>query len=195
MFCDEVPFEFMQPDPDLPEIPPALDHFQFGMCTDAAHANEYFQSRSTTGYAGTLAGAAVVYRCKTQPITAQNTTESETVSANAAAKVAKYFRLVLKELGYPQPGPTPIYKDNDSTIKLVKHDCPTGQSHHINIRYFRLQQWQRLGDIVLKFLPGKVNPADCLTKALGWILFLRHAPYLMGHFGFKPSSPKPSSSS
>ena len=47
----------------------------------------------------------------------------------------------------------------------------------------------------MEHLPGIINPGDGLTKALGWILFFRHAPYLIGHYGFKPSSPKPSSSS
>ena len=106
---DDIPFKVLTPDPTLPEFPSALDYFQFVMAVDAAHANEYFQARSTTGYAGLLAGASVVYRCKTQPVTAQNTTESETVSACSGGKVAKYFCSVLKEPGYPQDGPTPIY--------------------------------------------------------------------------------------
>jgi len=38
-------------------------------------------------------------------------------------------------------------------------------------------------DIILIHLPGVVNPADMLTKALGWVLHHRHAPYLMGHYG------------
>jgi len=38
-------------------------------------------------------------------------------------------------------------------------------------------------DIILIHLPGIVNPADMLTKALGWVLHHRHAPCLMGHYG------------
>jgi len=37
--------------------------------------------------------------------------------------------------------------------------------------------------IILIHLPGVANPADMLTKALGWVLHHRHTPYLMGHYG------------
>ena len=138
----EKHFKCLVPDPSLPPIPAALSHFKFDMHADAAMGNEYFQMRSTTGYDGMLSGAAIAYRSKTQPVTAQNVTEAETVSANAAGKVAKYTRSVMSELGYPQEGPTPIYEDNESTVKIVKHDRPTPRSRHIDIRYFGLQHWQ-----------------------------------------------------
>jgi len=35
-------------------------------------------------------------------------------------------------------------------------------------------------DIILIHLPGVVNPADMLTKALGWALHHRHAPTSWG---------------
>ena len=142
--------------------------------------------RSTTGYAGLLAGAAIIYCCKTQPLTAQNSTDAEVVAAANASKAAKYCCSVLKELGFPQQAPTPVYEDNESAIKIVNHDRPTPRSCHIDIRYFGMQQWQRLGDIILKHVPGKINASDCLTKALGWVLHFRHAPRLMGHYGFTP---------
>jgi len=90
---------------------------------------------------------------------------------------------LLHELGYTQSAPTPIYKDNDSAIKIVNHSRPTDRSRHVEIRYFALQHWQLMKDIILIHLPGVVNPADMLTKALGWVLHHRHAPYLMGHYG------------
>jgi hypothetical protein len=118
---------------------------------------------------------------------AHSSTEAELVSACANAKVIKYLRFVLYELGYIQEDPTPIFDDNDSTIKIVNHSRPTERSRHIDIRYFGLQQWRALGDIVLQHIPGIINPADDLTKALGWVLHERHARFLMGHFGFTPA--------
>jgi hypothetical protein len=32
--------------------------------------------------------------------------------------------------------------------------------------------------------PGIINPADDLTKPLGWVLHSRHARFIMGHFRF-----------
>jgi len=102
---------------------------------------------------------------------------------HAAAKVTKYLRFILHELGYTQTEPTPIYEDNNSAIKIANHSQPTDRSRHVKIRYFALQHWRLMKDIILIHLPGVVNPADMLTKALGWVLHHCHAPYLMGHYG------------
>jgi hypothetical protein len=173
----------------LPTIPAPNSLFQLLTFTDAAHGNDLRQRRSTTGYGCCLAGGAIAYRSKTQPIAAQSSTEAELVAANSAAKVTKYLRFVLTELGYTQTAPTPIYEDNDSTIKIVNHGRPTDRSRHIEIRHFGLQHWRAVGDIVLKHIPGIINPADVLTKALGWVLHTRHSRYMMGHHG-SPISPK-----
>jgi len=109
--------------------------------------------------------------------------EAELIAANAAAKVTKYLHFILRELGYTQTEPTPIYEVNNSAIKIVNHSRPTDRSRHVEIRYFALQHWCLMKDIILIHLPGVVNPADMLTKALGWVLHHRHAPYLMGHYG------------
>jgi len=83
----------------------------------------------------------VAYRSRTQSICAQSSTEAELIAANAAAKVTKYLRFILHELGYTQTEPTPIYEDNDSAIKIVNHSRPTDRSRHVEIRYFALQHW------------------------------------------------------
>jgi len=36
------------------------------------------------------------------------------------------------------------------------------------------------GDIVMRHIPGIINPADDLTKPLGWVLHARHARRIMG---------------
>ena len=43
----------------------------------------------------------------------------------AHAKTARYLRSVLHKLGMTQTEPTPIYKDNQSTIKILKNNVPT----------------------------------------------------------------------
>ena len=127
-----------------------------------------------------------MYRCKAQPVHAQNTSEAELIAANAAAKVAKYLRMVTIDMGYLQKKPTNIWEDNDATIKIVNTNRPTPRSRHINVRYFGLQEWRQLGEIALSHLPGIINPADALTKALGWVLHHRHVRFMMGHHGFGP---------
>jgi hypothetical protein len=149
---------------------------------DAAHANDLRNRRSTTGYAFTLCGGVVSYRTKTQSITATSSTEAEFLAAVLAAKHAKYLRSILKELGFPQLAPTPIYEDNMSAIRMINAKVPTERSRHIDIQHFAIQDWKAAGDIVMCHIPGIINPSDGLTKPLGWILHSRHARRIMGHY-------------
>ena len=167
---------------DLPAFPAPTSPFHLTSFVDAAHANDLRNRRSTTGYAFLLAGGAVSYRCKTQSITATSSTEAEFLAAVTAAKHAKYLRAILKELGFPQQEPTPLHCDNQSAIQMINARVPTERSRHIDIQHFAIQDWKDAGDIVMKFIPGTINPSDDLTKPLGWILHARHARRIMGHF-------------
>jgi hypothetical protein len=130
-------------DTQLPAFPQATDPFKLTGYVDAAHANDLRNRRSTTGYGFSFAGGAVAYQCKTQSITATSPTEAEFIAAVAAAKVARYFRMILKELGFAQTKPTVLYKDNQSTIHMVTSGKPTERSRHIDIQYFAIQDWKR----------------------------------------------------
>ena len=101
----------------------------------------------------------------------------------AAAKTAKYLRAVLSDLGFPQLGPTTLYEDNQAAILMVNASKPTSRSCHIAIQHFAIQEWKEHGDILLEQIPGIINPADALTKALGWVLNSQHVRWAMGHHG------------
>ena len=148
---------------------------------DASHANDLRTRKSTTGFVFTLAGAAIAYRSKTQTVTATSSTEAEFIAAVLAAKTAKYLRSVLAGLGFSPPGPTILYEDNASAIKIVNARHTTDRSRHIDIQYFAIQDWKEAGDIEMKFISGAVNPSDALTKPVGWILHSRHNRRIMGH--------------
>ena len=168
-------------DPDLPDFP-ATDLFELTGFVDAAHANDLRKRRSTTGYAFLLSGAAIAYKSKTQTITATSSTEAEFIAAVAAAKTAKYLRSIMVDLGFTQSGPTRLYEDNMAAIQMINAKRPTERSRHIDIQYFAIQDWREAGDIELVYCPGILNPADDLTKPLGWVLHSRHARRIMGHY-------------
>ena len=118
----------------------------------------------------------MVYRSKTQSLTALSSTEVEFIAAVTASKTAKYIRSVLSELRFPQADPTLIYEDNKPTIDIVASQKPTEQTRHINIRFFAIQDWiHKIKDITLLHIPGVINPLDDLTKLLGRVLHERHA--------------------
>lgn len=171
----------MSPDAALPSFP------SFGLqeligFVDAAHANDLRLRRSTTGFAFLFAGGAIVYKSKTQSITATSSTEAEFIAAVHASKSLLYIRYILTELGFPPTGPTRLYIDNASAIKMINARQPTDRSRHIDIQYFALQDWKAQGHLVALHIDGVNNPSDDLTKPLGWVLHARHARRLMGHF-------------
>ena len=149
---------------------------------DAVYRNDPKKRRSTTGYVFTHSGGAIVYRSKAQTIVALSSTEAELIAVVTATMTARYIRSVMSELGFPQEGPTPIYEDNESAIATVNFRKPTERSRHINIKFFAIQDWKARGDIKLFHIPGVINPADDLTKPLGWVLHNHHARYFMRHY-------------
>ena len=150
---------------------------------DAAHANDPRKRRSTTGYSLMYAGGAVVYKSKTQTLTACSSTEAEFIAAYDVAKAVRYIRSILKDLKFADEGPTKIFIDNESALKIINdNQAPTARTRHMDIRFFALQDWKLDGDIEMSHIPGILNPTDDLTKPLGWILHSRHCRRTMGHF-------------
>ena len=150
---------------------------------DAAHGNELRKRRSTTGLVYTFCGGAIVYKSKTQSLTAGSSTEAEFIAAHHAAKIAKYLRMVLKQLGYEQRGPTVIHIDNLSALNIINNNTsPTDRTRHLDLRYFAIQDWREDGDIIMEHIPGVINPSNDLTKPLGYVLHARHCRRIMGHY-------------
>jgi Reverse transcriptase (RNA-dependent DNA polymerase)/GAG-pre-integrase domain len=166
---------------NIPSFPLAISPTTLTGYVDAAYGTDSTTRRSVTGLAFTFCGGAVAYRSKLQPIVATSSTEAEFIAAVQAAKMAKYLRSVLHDLGYTQSTPTPIYSDNEAAILMTNANKPTQRSRHIDIQWYAIQECMQRGDIILRHIAGIINPADSLTKALGWILHLRHVRRLMGH--------------
>ena len=170
-------------DPSLPTFPQSASPLALTGYVDAAHATDLHTRRSVTGLAFMLVGGPIAYKSKIQSTVSTSSTEAEFIAAVHAAKIAKYLRSVLLDLGYAQPAPTTLYEDNAAAILMVNASRPTPRSRHIDIQHFAIQEWKAQLDIVLSHIPGIVNPADALTKSLGTTLHHRHVRRLMGHFG------------
>ena len=80
---------------NIPEDPTLKEVFNVDINTsklvgfvDAAYANDLCKHYSTTGVIFTFMESSVVYKLKTQSITANSSTEAEFIAAHAAAKIA-----------------------------------------------------------------------------------------------------------
>lgn len=108
--------------------------------TDSDYARDLDDGRSTSGYALMLGSIAVLWFSKKQPIVTLSTTEAEFVAATSSTCQAIWLRKILKELHFKQEGPTIIYCDNNSAIKLSKNHVLHGRSKHIDVKYHYLRE-------------------------------------------------------
>ena len=182
-----VPFEFLEPDSDLPSFP-FIERDELVGLLDAAHATDLKTRRSVTGFVILFCRAAIAWKSRLQSLVATSSTEAEFYSAVTCAKVVKYLRNVLQELDALRQGPSRMFIDNEAALAMINEFRPTPRARHIDIQYFAIQEWRQRLDIVMKHLSGILNPSDDLTKPLGWILHSRHARRSMGHYRY--GSPK-----
>jgi hypothetical protein len=162
----DVPLPKVPFDPNLPNFPevPLNDLSSF---VDTAHAADPKTRCSITGFTVMLSGAAIAFKTKLQKVVTTSSTEAELVTAVAAAKVIRYLRSILTDLGYPPSGPTVLHEDNQAILDIVNKEVPSKCTHHIDIQYFALQDWHACGLIKMAYVPGVINPADQVTKAVG----------------------------
>ena len=163
-------------------VEPAVS-MQLAIYVDAAHATNLTTRRFIRGMVATLNGTAITYKAKWQPTLATSSTEDEFIPAVSAGNMCKFIRHILDEVGYHQHEPTAIYEENAAAILMANAGKPTKRSRHIDIQYFALQEWVARKLVKLFHIPGVVNPADALTKALGSVLHAHHVTRLMGHCG------------
>ena len=123
-----------------------------------------------------------MYSSKTKSIDVFSSTEADIIAAVNAVKTARFLIYMLRELGFPQDSPTPIYGDNDPTIDIVNSGITTERTHYIDVRLFAIKGWKEAGAIIMHRIDGIISPLDDLTKPLGWVIHSRHSGYLLGHY-------------
>ena len=75
-----------------------------------------------------------------------------------------WLRMLLKELGYAQTKPTPIFIDNRAAIFLAYDAVNHKRTKHIDIRYHYIREHVERNKIQLIPIASKDNIADVMTK-------------------------------
>jgi len=110
--------------------------------------------------------AAISWSSRKQPIVTLSTTKAEFVATSTCAYQAIWLRNILEEVHFKQQGPTLIYCDNSSTIKLSKNPIMHGKNKHIDVRFHFLRDLSNEGIIDLICCKSEVQIADIMTKPL-----------------------------
>ena len=77
-----------------------------------------------------------------------------------------WARRLLTDLGFSQSNPTPLYSDNQSAIRLVLNPEFHKRTKHIDVLFHLIREFQARGEIVVSYVPTRLQLADILTKAL-----------------------------
>ena len=133
--------------------------------------------KSTTGWVYTLAGSPVSWSSQRQQTVATSSTTAEYVAASDACKEALWLKgfmnIILLNMGLEQQSTVTLHIDNASAIKLAKNPESHGRTKHINIRHHFIRECIERGDVTPKWISGKENVADILTKPLPKALFVK----------------------
>ena len=94
-----------------------------------------------------------------------------------------FLRKVLANLGFKQPGPTPIYADNETCIHWSEGSVGgSDRAKHIDLRKHFVHDARQQGVLQLLKTDSKLNSADILTKPFkDTLLFERHRKRIMGY--------------
>jgi hypothetical protein len=146
---------------------------------DASHGC-HRDGSSRTGIVITLGGGAVCFKSTKQRTVTLSSTEAELVALTEGSSYVMWLRNLLDDLWVADTGPTVVYQDNESTLKLVASTKTHQQrTRHLNCKYFSVRERVNEKSIALEHLPGELMPADVLTKGVDGSTLRRLLPSIM----------------
>ena len=136
--------------------------------SDANWIADSEESKSTSGYVFTLAGAAVSWKSTKQTCIARSTMESEFIALDKAGEEAEWLRHFLEDIPFwPKPVPAIcIHCDNQAALSRAHNFVYNGKSRHIRRRHNTVRQLLSNGTISIDYVRTNDNLADPFTKGL-----------------------------
>ena len=132
---------------------------------DSDWAGDRSSRKSTSGGMLTVGGVAVTTWSRTQRIIATSVGEAEYYAMVTAAAEALGLQAIAEDLGWSL---RIRLRTDSSTAKAIGSSRGLGSLCHLETKMLWLQQAAQQKRLKLDKIPGKVNPADALTKPLPW---------------------------
>jgi hypothetical protein len=135
--------------------------------------------KSISGFVVCVNGNPISWSSRTQKSTALSSCEAEFMALSEAMREALWLRQLLIEVDIGFVQPITIRVDNQSAIKLAENPVQHQRSKHIDIRYMRIQEEIKNGNIQVIYVPTEANIADLLTKSPTFQQFSTNLPFLI----------------
>ena len=138
--------------------------------------------RRLTGGAISFGLGVLHAKCSKQKLNVKSSTEAELVGASEYIPYNLWLVLFMSEQGYKIKDNV-LYQDNRSTMLMLKNgrNSCTGNSRHINIRYFFVKDRIDKGELRVEYCPSSIMLADFFTKPLQGQLFKKFRDVIMGY--------------
>ena len=143
----------------------------------AVHPN----MRGHTGGVISFGHGIVHIKASEQKINVKSSTECELVGLSEYVPYSLWLGYFLEEQGYKLKSNL-IHQDNQSAMKMEvngRTSC-TGNSRHVNIRYFFIKDRVDKGEVDITYCPTGQMLADFFTKPLQGSLFKKFKSVIMG---------------
>jgi hypothetical protein len=152
---------------------------------DAAYA-VHTNMRGQTGGCMSFGLGMAHAKSSKQKLNTKSSTESEIVGVSEYIPYNIWMNNFMESQGYKLESNV-IKQDNQSAIRMEingRNSC-TGNSRHIDIRYFFIKDRVDKGEVSIEYCPTEIMLADFFTKPLQGSLFNRFRDVIMG---YKPTS-------
>jgi hypothetical protein len=127
------------------------------------------ETKATSGYMFTLAGAAVLWRSCKQTVLTKSTTEAELVAPETTTNEDEWLRELLMDLLFIDKTVPPIvmYCDNQSMLAEVMNTKDNSKSNkHIKCRLKSVRKMKNSKVITVSYVKSENNLAGPFTKGL-----------------------------
>ena len=151
------------------------------MWIDAAYAVNA-DMKSQTGGAMAMGIGVLHGKCSKQKLNVKSSIEAELVGVSEYIPYNIWLLLFMDMQGY-EVKDNVLYQDNQSTILMLKNgrNSCTGNSRHINIRYFFVKDRIDKKEVRVEYCPTGIMLADYFTKPLQGRAFKLFRDVIMGY--------------
>lgn len=126
----------------------------------------YGSVKSHGGHMIMYGNAAVAWTSRRLKVIALSSAEAEICAGVGASKDIIFLRQLLREIGLPCKGPTPLVIDNEAMYENVRNPGVSGRTRHFELwLQFCRAQVQR-GNVKVHLTPSESEYADLFTKPL-----------------------------
>ncbi|XP_075157670.1 uncharacterized protein LOC142230938 [Haematobia irritans] len=132
----------------------------------ASWAEDAKDRKSNSGYIFQINGGAISWSFRKQTSVSLSSTEAEFIALSEACKEAIWLRKLLNDMKIIQNGPTNIFEDNQSCLRIIKDEKLSNRTKHIDTKIHFVKDHVEEGNVVCVYCPSEMMVADIMTKPL-----------------------------